>query len=162
MKVSANSVEELVKSEAIRLHAYKDQAGLPTIGIGHLLKENEKKTGEILIDGQPVKWRKGITRKQAVALCASDLGGTERAISEAVKVPLNQNQFDALASLVFNIGVGAFGKSTLLRKLNEGNYVGAGLEFAKWNKITVDGVKQVSAGLVNRRRREADLWAWPV
>ena len=75
-------------------------------------------------------------------------------ILQLVKVPLNQNQFDALVSICYNIGMGNFSKSTLLKKINQGDFKGASLEFEKWNKS--GGI--VLAGLVKRRLKEKALF----
>ena len=79
-------------------------------------------------------------------------------IKKYVKVPLTQNQFDALVVFVFNIGIGAFQTSTVLRKLNAGDLLGSAKGFALFNKITVKGKKQVCNGLVKRRAEEAALF----
>jgi lysozyme len=76
-----------------------------------------------------------------------------------VKVDLTDNQFGALVMFAFNAGIGAFKGSTLLKKLNHGNYNAVPAELPKWNKTTIDGKKVVSNGLVNRRAAEAGLWA---
>jgi hypothetical protein len=78
----------------------------------------------------------------------------DRAVERLVKVPLNQNQFDALVSFAYNCGEGNLGKSTLLRRLNAGDYKGAAAQFAAWNK----GGGQVLKGLVRRRAAEAALF----
>jgi lysozyme len=83
-----------------------------------------------------------------------DLKIFERAVNGAVKVPLTQNQFDALVSLSYNIGVGAFKKSTLLKKLNSGDYKGAANQFDVWVNA---GGKRL-AGLVRRRAIEKKLF----
>jgi lysozyme len=80
------------------------------------------------------------------------------AVKRWVTYELNQNQFDALTVLVFNIGVNAFRKSTLLKKLNFGKLQEAANQFDVWNKETVDGVKKVSRGLTIRRAEEKALF----
>ena len=80
-------------------------------------------------------------------------------VKKLVKVPINQNQLDSLTSFSYNIGSNAFAGSTLLRKLNQGaSKQEVALEFPKWNKVTINGEKVVSNGLVNRRKLEADLF----
>ena len=129
---------DLIKeSEALRLDVYLDQAGLPTIGYGHLIK-----SGEVFTT---------ITEE----LLRDDVATAENLVNQLVTVELTQNMFNALVSLVFNIGSGNFASSTLLRKLNAGDYEGAQNEFPRWNKITINGVLVVSNGLVARRGREA-------
>jgi hypothetical protein len=95
-----------------------------------------------------------ITQERAEELLRLDLRRFEDAVRMQVAVELTQNQFDALVSLVYNIGEGAFSKSTLLRKLNAGDYAGAQAQFAVWRKA---GGK-VMPGLVNRRAQEAALF----
>lgn len=130
----------LIKSfEGVRLTAYHCSAGVLTIGYGH--------TGN-------VKLGQKITQEQADCYLMQDLYKTEQQINKLVRVSLTQNQYDALCSLVFNIGTGAFNKSTLLAKLNKGDYHGASEEFKRWNKV--GGI--VNAGLVRRRQAEEDLF----
>jgi hypothetical protein len=87
-------------------------------------------------------------------ILASDLVKFEDGVDNLVKVPLKQNQFDALVSFAFNVGLGALGKSTLLKKLNAGQYDAVPAELMKWTKA---GGKELP-GLVRRRRAEAALW----
>lgn len=79
-------------------------------------------------------------------------------VSKMVKVPINNNQLDALTSFAFNVGEGALGESTLLKKLNSGDYAGAAKEFLRWNKGEYRGVKQVLPGLTKRRNSEMQLF----
>ncbi|MBB2709642.1 lysozyme [Rhizobium sophoriradicis] len=120
--------------------------GTATQGYGH--------TGPGVYPGAP-----DVTEAQALAWLRGDLDPCERAVATAVKVDLTDNQFGALVMFAFNAGIGAFKSSTLLKKLNAGNYAAVPGELAKWNKTTIDGKKVVSNGLVNRRGAEAGLWA---
>lgn len=120
--------------------------GTLTIGYGH--------TGPDVVAGMP-----DITEAQGMALLRADLDPCESAAERLVKVPLTDNQFGALVLFAFNAGIGAFTGSTLLKKLNKGDYGAVPSELAKWNKTTIDGKKVKSAGLVNRRAAEAGLWA---
>lgn len=95
------------------------------------------------------------TEKQAEEALAKELVGHEAAVLRLVSVDLNQNQFDALVSFAYNCGDGALSKSTLLKKLNRGDYPGAQAEFMKWNK----GGGKVLRGLSIRRAKEAALFA---
>lgn len=95
-----------------------------------------------------------ISREQATTEMMNYLSGVEETIAEMVNVPLNQNQFDALASLIYNIGPGNFQNSTVRRELNQGNYEAAANAFGMWNR----GNNGVLPGLVNRRRAEAELF----
>ncbi|MBI5428590.1 MAG: lysozyme [Nitrospinae bacterium] len=105
------------------------------------------------------KFPNGITKEEALRFLAQDIKIAETAIQRKVKVGLVQHQFDALTSLVFNIGGGAFGDSTLLRLLNRGEYNKAANEFLAWDKVQVKkGVWITSDVLVKRRRIERDLF----
>jgi len=150
MKVDDAGLEFIRECEGCELDPYLDQAGYLTVGVGHLLS------------GPEDPWNKTITTDEADYLLSGDIEPPEEVIAEEVQVEINQNHFNALASLIFNIGTGAFRDSTLLRVLNEGDYLGAADQFLVWNKITVDGEKVVSEGLANRRERERELFLTPV
>ena len=138
MKVS--NLDIIKESEGLRLTAYMPTANdVPTIGYGHT---------------HGVRMGQTITKAQAEQFLKEDVSWAEAAVNKQVKVSLNQNQFDALVSFVFNIGETTFAKSTLLRKLNAGDYNGAANEFPRWNKQA--GV--VLRGLVKRREREKQLF----
>lgn len=145
MQISAKGDALIKGSEKLELVGYFCPAGIPTNGWGHT--------------GPEVKVGVAITISTAVANYASDKARkAEQPINQLVKVALSQNQFDALGSLVFNIGTGNFSASTLLRKLNAGDYAGAAEQFLAWNKGRVNGVLQVLPGLVTRRQSEHDLF----
>ena len=160
MKMSPRGVQVLMSSEDVSYDIYLDQAGLPTIGWGHCLKQDEISSGKIeLTDGTILDIRhNGITAAQAQALLESDLAPRETAVTMLIDVPLEQHQFDALVHWVFNVGEGAMARSTLRKKLNRGMYGDVPAELRKWNIVTIKGVKQVSDGLVNRRIVEVALW----
>lgn len=130
--------------EGLRLTAYQDIAGVWTIGYGS--------TTDVAPGMR-------ITKEQAIDRLREDLRTAERAVADAVKVELNDNQFGALVSFTFNVGAGALRSSTLLRKLNAGDYASVPTELTKWNKARVNGVLTPSVGLSNRRAAEAGLWA---
>lgn len=130
--------------EGLKLNAYDDGVGVWTIGYGTTRYPN----------GNRVKRGDKITLEQAEQYIRHDLSNFEDAVNSLVKVPLTQNQFDALTSLVYNIGSGAFSKSTLLKKLNAKDYKGAADQFLVWNKA---GGKTLQ-GLVNRRTKEKQLF----
>lgn len=137
---------ELVKHfESFFPNAYLCPAKVWTIGWGH--------TGLKHKDGTVQEGRK-ITREEGERLLRHDMGQFEKAVSEAVKVPLEQCEFDALVSFAFNVGSGALRSSTLLRKLNAGNKREAAEEFLKWNK----GGGKVLAGLTRRRKAEREMF----
>ena len=144
MKTSQNGRNEIKVFEGLRLTTYICPGGVPTIGHGH--------TGSEAYLGNK------ITAKQAIDLLLADLIPVEGAITDCVTFKLNQNQFDALAGLIFNIGVEAFKDSTLLKKLNDGNIIEAASEFSRWVFVTADGVKRKSKGLIIRRCKEALLF----
>lgn len=144
MRISETGIDRLKRHEALRLEPYRDQAGHWTIGYGHKLK--------------PGEWWDRITEQHAEDLLRADLAEAEQAIADLVTVPLTQGQYDALASFVFNVGVSAFRNSTLLRKLNAGDYAGAAAEFPRWKYVTQGGEKVVSDGLLSRREREQQLF----
>ncbi|MEU4339635.1 lysozyme, partial [Micromonospora lupini] len=127
MKISNNGIDFLKRQEGEKLAAYKDTRGILTIGVGH--------TG--LVDGKPVAIGMTISKEKSSDLLRFDLQWTERAINSA-NVELNQNQYDALCSLVFNIGASAFNGSTLLRKLKAGDYAGAADQFLAWKRAVND------------------------
>ena len=134
----------LEQSEGKCNTVYKDSAGLASIGIGHLIKEGERFTT--------------LTDAECYELLKQDVAVAEADVNRMVKVELNQNQFDALVCLVFNIGGANFHSSTLLKLLNAGDYKGAANEFDKWNKARVRGVLTVISGLTARRGRERALF----
>lgn len=144
MSISLRGLAHIKGWEGFKGSVYLDVAGLPTIGYGHLIKPHERFTT--------------ITEAQAGALLAKDVTSAESAVNKYVKVPLTQNQFDALVSFAFNVGNGAFANSTMLKRINEGKYTEAGYEFGRWVFITVGGKKTVSAGLVNRRTADYNLF----
>jgi lysozyme len=156
--MSQYGMDLLIESEGYENHLYFDQAGLKTIGVGHLLTRNERTSGDININGELVSVAGGISEAQVKQLLAQDLIRFEQAVNDLVKVPLNQNQFDALVHFAFNVGVTAFGNSTLLRYLNSGNYLAVPEQIMRWKYITVKGKRKVSRGLINRRVKEVNMW----
>ena len=142
--LSDNGMKLLEQFEGLRLEAYLDSAGIATIGFGTIKYPN----------GSKVKLGDKITKAQAKEYKLHDLKEFENTVNTFVKAPLNQNQYDALVSLSYNIGSNAFKNSTLLKKLNSGDYKGAAEQFLSWNKA---GGKKVQ-GLVNRREAERKLF----
>lgn len=154
MQMSEHGLELIKQWEGFKPDVYKDSAGLPTIGVGHLITKSEQTTGEIVIGGLPVQYANGLTGQQVLDLLSQDVQPAEQAVNNGVKVALDQNQFDALVSFTFNVGVGAFTSSTLLKVLNQSQYDGVPDQLRRWNKA---GGKVVQ-GLVNRRENEVKLW----
>lgn len=130
-------------AESFSAVVYLCPAGKRTIGYGHVLRGDEH-------------FLRPITREQAEALLIEDLAPVEIYL-HAVSPTLTQNQFDALASLCFNIGLGAFEKSTLFARLKAGDIPGAAGQFGRW--IYADG--KILPGLVKRRAAERALFLIP-
>ena len=144
MAVSLFGVDLICGFEGKRLVAYDDGVGVWTIGFGTTIYPN----------GIKVKKGDTCTEAQAKEYMAHDLKKFELAVNGAVNIPLNQNQFDALVSLAYNIGTGAFNKSTLVKKLNAGDIRGAADQFDVW--VNAGGKRM--QGLVNRRAKEKELF----
>lgn len=142
--VSQNGINLLSSFEGCELAAYLCPAKVWTIGFGTTVYPS----------GVKVKKGDTCTPDQAKQFKAHDLKRFEKTVNDLVKVPLTQNQFDALVSLTYNIGTGAFEKSTLLKKLNVSDYQGAADQFTVWNK----GGGKVLQGLVSRRAKERELF----
>lgn len=154
MQMSQHGLQLLEQWEGFKLQVYKDSAGLPTIGVGHLITKSELASGTINIAGVPVKYAGGLTQQQVTDLLAQDVVPAQNAVNNGVKVALNQNQFDALVSFAFNVGNGAFAGSTLLKLLNQGQYDQVPTQLLRWTRAG----GQVVQGLVNRRNNEIKLW----
>lgn len=146
MNISQNGLNILKKFEGFISCPYKDQVGIPTIGIGTTFYEDGKKV--TMTD--PC-----ITVERAFELVKHYMIGTENIIKNKVEKPLSQNQFDSLCSIAYNIGQEAFTKSTLL-KLVIVNPSDPSIrsQFARWNKAA----GKVLSDLVSRRKAEADLY----
>ena len=144
MVVSLFGIDLICDFEGKRLAAYDDGVGVWTIGFGTTVYPN----------GIKVKKGDTCTEAQAKAYMAHDLKKFELAVNNAVKIPLNQNQFDALVSLTYNIGTNAFSESTLVKKLNANSISGAADQFDVW--VNAGGKRM--QGLVNRRAKEKALF----
>lgn len=140
MKTSKDGLDFIQDVEGCKLFAYLDTGGVWTIGVGH--------TGPEVVKGL------SCTMEQVTKWLAEDVREAEDAINRLVKVPLTQNQFDALVSFVFNVGVNAFKGSTMLQKLNGKDYVGASNQFPRWNKDN----GRVITGLTKRRLLEQSVF----
>ena len=139
MKTSDKGIDLIKKFEGVRLNAYLDAAGVWTIGYGHTL--NVKSTDVITLD-------------EAEHFLRQDIEFAEKEVNKH-NLNINQNQFDALVSFVFNLGVGNFARSTLLRKIKSNpNDLTIRKEFERW--IYAGG--KILNGLVRRRKEEADLY----
>lgn len=144
MKLSTQGAALIKQREGCRLVVYDDGAGNLTAGIGHrLLPGSKLKAGDAITPSQRDTW------------FVADCSVAANAVNVLVDVPLNQDQFDALVSFVFNIGVDDFTTSTLLKLLNQRDYTGAKAQFVRWHYIHVGGKKVSDDGLLNRRLAEA-------
>jgi GH24 family phage-related lysozyme (muramidase) len=144
--------------EGRSLKPFKDQLlGAWVIGSGHILTRRELATGVVMIGGKPVAFQNGITVQQSDQLKEQDLAPIKKKIDKLVKVPLTKNQRIALASFVYNVGFAAMTESTLLPKLNAGDYDAVPREMLKWSRVG----GRVMPGLLERRKREAALWKTP-
>lgn len=144
MQTSDKGIALIKQFEGCKLTAYQDSVGVWTIGYGWTQP----------VDGKPI--RAGMTIKQETAerLLKTGLISYESDVSRLVKVGLTQGQFDALVSFTYNLGARSLSTSTLLRKLNAGDYTGAANEFLRWNKA---GGKVLN-GLTRRREAERALF----
>lgn len=132
--------------EGLKLTAYPDSAGVWTIGFG-----------TTTLNGHPVSRGMAINELVAWALFYGKVKEYSDFLSRVVKVKLNQNQIDALISLVYNIGMGGFAESTLLRFINTNQIITEDL-FTRWNKVRINGKLTPSKGLTARRKREYALF----
>jgi lysozyme len=139
MKYSQACVDLVKSFEGLKLKAYKCPAGVLTIGYG-------------TTKGVKPDWV--ITEFMAEAYLKRDLLEFEKAVNKIINAPLNQNQFDALVSFCYNIGAGAFEKSTLARLINQGHYSKAAEQFLRWNKSN----GKILKGLTRRREAERKLF----
>lgn len=153
------AAEKLIKdSEGLALFPYLDSAGLATIGVGHLIIDGGRKLeGAKGMARARELYPNGITYEQAIALFEQDIAPRLAFIEGVITHPVNDNQFGALFSLMFNVGAGAFAKSTLLKYVNAGQFDEAAGQFEKWCRA---GGKFVP-GLLERRKREKALFLTP-
>jgi len=141
MKTSAVGIELIKKYEGLKLRAYVCPGGVLTIGYGHTKNVKENMT---------------VTPEEAEELLIKDLEYFEKKLIDVVKVKINQNQFDALVSLIYNIGEGAFNKSSLLKFINDNKFDLAARQFPRW--IYSNG--KILTGLMNRRKAEREIFEY--
>lgn len=144
MQISNKGIALIKQFEGLRLDAYQDSVGVWTIGYGWTQP----------VDGKPITKGMVIKPETAERLLKTGLVSYENDVSKLVKVKLTQGQFDALVSFAYNLGTRALSTSTLLRKLNAGDYRGAADEFPRWNKAG----DKVLDGLTRRREAERALF----
>lgn len=144
METNDKGISLIKEFEGLRLQAYKDIAGIWTIGHGHTLTARQGME---------------ITNERAHELLKSDLKATEDGVNRALgDVPTTHHQFSAMVALAYNIGVGAFKDSTVLREHKKGNHDTAAQAFLMWDKATINGKLTQVAGLKRRREAEAELY----
>ena len=146
MKISNNGINFIKQFEGLSLKPYLDAINIPTIGYGSTYYRDGKK---VTLNDKPISQDEANLLLEHIA--NKDFGDK---INTLVKVGLNQNQFDALVSFCYNLGMGNFKSSTLLKKINQADFKGASEEFIKWNK---SGGK-ILDGLTRRRQKEKELF----
>lgn len=157
--VSPEGLEFISRKEGVKNEMYRDPIGLPTIGVGHLLTQDELSSGKIRIGCENVRWGDGLTDEQVLELLAQDLDPVEKELADLSDhmrrehaSPLSQHQFDALASLIHNIGLGAFRRSTLRRKILGGFWEEVPEQIQRWKYAGGQPI------LLPRRKEEAKMW----
>lgn len=149
MKIGEAGIALIKEFEGLSLVSYRDFAkGIWTVGYGQ--------TGPDIGPGME------ITEQQALDMLRAHLRPDEDRVGRLVIVSLNQNQFDAIMSFVYNFGIDKFLRSTLLKKLNKNDLSGAADEFLRWNRAVVKGKMVVVDGLKRRRKAERALFLRPV
>ena len=151
MRTSQQGLQLIEECEGFVPELYNDPAGHCSIGFGCLVHKGPRNGS----DPSERAFAKGVSRVEAERLLAEHLTQVEGALDSLVKVPLNQNQFDALVDFVYNLGSGTLAHSTLLQKLNSGAYDAVPDEFRRF--VHAGGKRM--AGLERRREREAELWS---
>lgn len=139
LSVSQEGIDMIKDFEGFRSHPYTCPGGALTIGYGTTMKPGEFTS---------------VTKEQAEALLRKSVAGFEKSIKKLVSVPLNQNQYDALVSFTYNVGAGALKRSTLLKKLNSGDYSAAADELLRFTRSN----GKVLEGLEKRRQKERGLF----
>jgi RHS repeat-associated protein len=140
LSISTKGLDFLVRNEGVRTEPYNDSKGYATIGVGHLIAKRA-------VNEQDKKDWAGFTKEKAMDLLKKDITKVENAVRDNVNVKLTQNQYDAIVSFAFNVGIGGFKKSEFLSELNKGNYNGdLMLNFSK------------PSAIVPRRKREVELF----
>ena len=141
MIISQKGLDLIKKFEGFSDKEYICPAGKATIGYGHVILADEN-------------FQEPMTRREAENLLKKDLEPRQRLLNSFLKVNINQNQFDALMSLIYNIGVGNFQKSTLLKFVNDRLFDKVPDQFRRWSYVN----GKISKGLANRREEELKLW----
>ena len=153
-RMTDDGIAMLRELEGAEREPYRDVAGLLTIGVGHLLTRDEISSGKLRIGGEWVKWRDGLTDEQIDQLLRDDLDDIERHVTRVTYAPVCPHQFDALVSFAFNVGPGAYQRSTLLKRVNSRDYEDVPTQFRRW---VYAGGRKVR-GLAIRRETEVRKW----
>lgn len=146
--MGAAGVSMVKAHEGLRLTPYYDAAGILTVCYGHT--------------GPDVKPGQRYTVSQCEAILDQDIAKHRAGVERCIKAPLTPNQRDGVVSFAFNVGVPKTCRSTLARKLNARDYIGAADEFPKWNKARVKGRLIALRGLTKRRSAERALFLTPM
>lgn len=149
--ISDDGIELIKRFEAFRPSWYQCAANVWTCGYGHA---ETSRDGEVTEADLPVGFSVPLTEEGAEELLQRDLERYERAVDENVEDELSQSQFDALVSFCYNVGIGAFRGSTLLKRVNQADHEAAADQFLRWKYA--DG--EVLEGLLRRRKAEAALY----
>ena len=147
MRTSRRGIDLIKQFEGLELDSYQDVAGVWTIGYGHTETAGPNQR---------------ITEAEADQLLRQDLETRERSVADLTAAALNQNEFDALVSFVYNVGAGAYQGSTVRKRLNAGDRLGAADALLWWNKATINGVLTEVPGLTRRRAAERALFLEPL
>jgi len=148
LSTSKNGLEHIVKWEGLMLKKYICPAGKPTIGVGHVILPGEN--------------YQIITREQALEILAKDIERFENAIKKHITISLNQNQFDAIVSFIFNTGEGGIINTGVQQAINSGNFANVPANLEAWSKFKVNGKLKINQGLLNRRKSEGQLFMTPM
>ena len=141
--ITEEGLDLIKRFEGFRPTVYTCPAGWPTIGYGHVVRNNERE-----------RFSAGINERAAEELLRRDVEAAEKAVLRLIHVPLSDGQFSALVSFAFNLGAGALQRSTLRRRVNREEYDAASAEFRRW--VWAGGRKL--KGLISRRAAEAALF----
>lgn len=152
LSLSENGAQFIADFEGYFSHPYNDPAGHCTIGYGTLLHLGN------CTKRDHTEWKGGVSKQRALEMLKAEADDISKIVRDMVTVRLNQNQHDALVSFTYNVGAGAFMSSTLLRKLNAGEYSAVPSEMSRW--VKAGGI--TLPGLVRRRKAEANLFTTPV
>ena len=145
MKTSQVGLDLITRWEGLKLTRYTCIAGKPTIGVGHVILPGEN--------------YQTITKEQAMDILAKDVERFEKAVKKHITAKLNQNQFDALVSFIFNTGEGGIVNTNVQNAINSGNFGEVPARLLEWSKARINGVLQTNQGLYNRRLSEGQLFA---